>query len=108
MSAWITADNRSRLRFVRGWPLNTAAWLEGVASTVDDVPAGTVFVPTNQRPPASTVPLRSYKGIPIAPMFAGVATIGVLQVEREKIARFDPSQIAIARALAAFYATALS
>ena len=118
VSVWITADNRSRLRFVRGWPLNTAAWLEGLASTVDDGPAGTVFktgqplsfqfLPADQRPPASTVPSRPYNGILIAPMFAGGTTIGVLQVEREKIARFDPSQIAIARALAALYATALS
>jgi GAF domain-containing protein len=128
ISAWVSAANRTRLRFVIGWPESLATTLSGVAVTVaDGDPASLVFqngqvvnyriLGNSQRPPdplptpatALTPATQTiFRGILIVPIYSGGLILGVLEVEREKTDRFDPPQVALAGALAALYGTALS
>lgn len=118
VSAWVPSAQNTLLTFLRGWPQEAVAILEGTAFEMSDEPIGTVFstgqylnfqmLPVNKRPFSPLPPGAPFNGILLLPMQAGGKIVGVLLIERENITRFDASQATIGRALAAFYATALT
>lgn len=116
VSAWIVSKNKKALSYVTGWPIEQVQTLVGLTSPLaPDDPASIAFnkqqmlnfsdIPADQRPPPNKT---VFHAICITPIYDRHHPIGVLQIEREKMQRFDSVPQELIRALAAFYGTALA
>ncbi len=121
ISAW--ALTGARLSYIVGWPKVVTTTLARQALTLGvggPDPMSIAFtseervqfldVPKAARPPApdaaAGVP-DGYHGMAVLPMRKGGAIKGVLVIERERSEYFEPQAMALLRALAALYASAL-
>ncbi len=117
MTGWSSANGGKSLLFVTGWPKPLSAPLVGTFVDVSDgSPASIAFnsrqmlnyptVAAAQRPPSDAA--NTFGGLLVVPLQQGGNCVGVMQVERTQMERFDVIPVAVARMLGALYAAALA